>query len=410
MKDYRTLHRGLRAMFWAEIGGMIGSFLLAIVLVAVLMLSPVRDDGRIQDRVYDLIEVVLTVSVCWSGLLVLTGAGIRFALCREEKRYGVSGILQLLTGAFSIAIPFGGMSFFVELTGVGALVLEAIAFAVSLLYLCMEIAAHRRVLAGVDDSLAKKWRVLRILLLCGPVAVVLLMALMVLAMQSVNPMLPVAAVPPFLLLPAGMIVLYVLRYVYLYKTGSRFKAAAQVPGTEENALRNELWNVTLEGDRICSIVSPADPYAMNWAEGEEAWGTVKLPDRVTCSVERRLEGDVFVERYTFTNASDHDVFAPAGSIAVNTPFNDSYHEAETCLTRRCHTHIWCGGKSSWVMGLRMGGKAPHLGLVLTEGALDSYSVVRGTDGWAIVSNNRGDFRLHPEAIHLLPGESYSVEW
>lgn len=117
-----------------------------------------------------------------------------------------------------------------------------------------------------------------------------------------------------------------------------------------------------------------------------------------------------MERYTFTNTSDHDVFAHAGSIAINTPFHDSHHEAETCLTRRCHTHIWCGGVSSWVMGLRMGGKTPHLGLVLTESALDSYSIKRGTEGWNIVSNNRDDFWLHPEAVHLLPGESDSIEW
>lgn len=104
-----------------------------------------------------------------------------------------------------------------------------------------------------------------------------------------------------------------------------------------------------------------------------------------------------MEHYTFTNTSDHDVFAHAGSIAINTPFNDSHHEAETCLTRRCHTHIWCGGVSSWVMGLRMGGKTPHLWLVLTEGALDSYSIIRGTEGWNIVSNNRGD--VYPRTVN-----------
>ena len=46
------------------------------------------------------------------------------------------------------------------------------------------------------------------------------------------------------------------------------------------------------------------------------------------------------------------------------------------MTTKCHTHIWCGENISYVMCLRMGGEAPHLGLALTDGSLSGYSVER----------------------------------
>ena len=69
------------------------------------------------------------------------------------------------------------------------------------------------------------------------------------------------------------------------------------------------------------------------------------------------------------------------------------------MTNRCHAHIWCGEEITYVMALRMGGDAPHLGMVVTEGSIGGYSVERD---FAKMSNDRGDFLLHPVPITLTP--------
>lgn len=55
----------------------------------------------------------------------------------------------------------------------------------------------------------------------------------------------------------------------------------------------------------------------------------------------------------------------------------------------------------------MGGEAPHLGLVLTEGSIGGYSAERDFEK---MSNDRGDFILHPAPIVLAPNESFVIEW
>ena len=77
------------------------------------------------------------------------------------------------------------------------------------------------------------------------------------------------------------------------------------------------------------------------------------------------------------------------------------------MTTKCHTHIWCGENISYVMCLRMGGEAPHLGLALTDGSLSGYSVERDFEK---ISNDRGDFILHPSPVALVPNESFTIEW
>ncbi|MGW9111914.1 hypothetical protein [Microbacterium sp. NPDC055683] len=61
-------------------------------------------------------------------------------------------------------------------------------------------------------------------------------------------------------------------------------------------------------------------------------------------------------------------------------------------------HLFCGGTSSYVVALRMGGNAPHLGLVVTAGALSSYSIERDLRN---ISNDRGCFVLHPAPLHFV---------
>lgn len=150
-----------------------------------------------------------------------------------------------------------------------------------------------------------------------------------------------------------------------------------------------------------------DIYKMNWIEGSTEWGTVKCTDRLSVTKESSCENGVFTERYIFTNTTDKYVFTDLDSISIYTPFNDDYADSKTCLTDRCHTHIFCGGDISYIMALRMGGQAPHLGLVLTKGSLGGYSVERDLSR---MSNDRGDFIMHPSPTVFEPGGRLTIEW
>jgi len=201
---------------------------------------------------------------------------------------------------------------------------------------------------------------------------------------------------------------------------------------------------------VCEISNPADPHGMNWVSGPSnapwqlrsaQWGLGfvdmgapflhrgrwEAPDsvhtdgrsaRITyrvgalrLEVIRILEGRLFTERYVFTNTGDKvlNLSRPDHmGAAIHVPFNDHYTGVPDVLHHRCHTHIWAGGTSSWVAALRMGGEAPHLGLVLTEGYLAGY----GNTGRDPVtsSNTRGAFVVHPGLQQLAAGESQAIGW
>lgn len=127
-------------------------------------------------------------------------------------------------------------------------------------------------------------------------------------------------------------------------------------------------------------------------------------------VTRTLQGDTLVERYAFTNLGTTalPMAGEKNGLAIATPFNDHYTNSADVMEHRCHTHLWMGGTSSWVATLRMGGRAPHLGLVLNEGALTGYSVA-GRDE-ITGSNTRGTFLVHPDIVDLQPGETRVVAW
>lgn len=176
-----------------------------------------------------------------------------------------------------------------------------------------------------------------------------------------------------------------------------------------------MFKLTENGDgTLSSLMNPDDAYQMNWIEGKKSWGSVCCPEGIVHTVERTiLENGNLQETYCFTNATKFPFFPKKTEIGIYTTFHDNYEDADVCLKERCHTHIFCGGNSSWVMALRMGGEAPHLGLALTQGSLSCYSVERSVDTVKQEinpSNDRGDFILHPEVEELLPGESVKVVW
>lgn len=168
-------------------------------------------------------------------------------------------------------------------------------------------------------------------------------------------------------------------------------------------------------NQIISITNLKDCYEMNWVKGNHAaWGTVKTDLELSIQVTRSFtEHDTFMETYTFKNDTDFDICTMGTRLGIYTPFPDYYMDAAVCLTQCCHTHIWCGGASSYIMALRMGGEAPNLGVVLREGSIKGYSVERmasTTGREEELSNHRGDFILHPENLHLKPGDEYTLSW
>lgn len=207
---------------------------------------------------------------------------------------------------------------------------------------------------------------------------------------------------------------------------------------------NEAFTVTWD-DRdgtLASLVMNNDPDGMNWIEGTDRWGAIRLHrmewkggkdtwgdtvrmefaglrtegDAVVSSyrlgpigaeVRRRVCADGLEESYVFTDVERYPVYFLRGHLGILATFNDSYAKASVSETRRCHAHLWCGGENSWVRALKMGPFPTELALVLQKGDLDAYSVRRiGAE----ISNDRGDFVLHPAPFHLKPGESRTNAW
>lgn len=187
-----------------------------------------------------------------------------------------------------------------------------------------------------------------------------------------------------------------------------------------------------ENGGLESLVIKGDKYGMNWVESQTA--TFGIPyinlqiafnrfmgfevesidingdsckavysnPFVKVEVKRENNGK-YREEYIITNTSVNELFFPMGEIGVDIPFNDNYEDAETCLTGRCNTHIWCGEESSYVMALRMGASKLNCGLVVTKGNIGGYT--QTTPPYA--KNDRGDFRFDFSPFSLLPGESYT---
>ncbi|MDR1121424.1 MAG: six-hairpin glycosidase [Dysgonamonadaceae bacterium] len=152
-------------------------------------------------------------------------------------------------------------------------------------------------------------------------------------------------------------------------------------------------------DRLQKWEKPENPV-------KSAMITYKAGD-ISITVKRFYKENDLVEEYTFGNTGEETLeLIDAG---INTPFNDNYPDAETCITNRCNAHIWAGGNAAYVNAVRMGGSAPHLGLAVIEGAIKSYEI-RERDRQKGMSNFRGVIILNPENITLKPKESYTLSW
>lgn len=203
------------------------------------------------------------------------------------------------------------------------------------------------------------------------------------------------------------------------------------------------------------ISNTADPYRMNWlfASGdeyltwqkpEEDWGLGKYDvphlgvkdekwTKVTAEksvgnkmslqyntrclhvrVDRAPVGQDYVESYTFVNTTSKQI--EVSGLDIYTPFNDNYPDAKTCATNRCNAHVWPGMNSAYVNAIRMDGASPHLGLVLTKGAIQSYSIDnrelhhKNVEWTYTGSNVRGVIALNVAPFTLKPGGMYTIQW
>jgi hypothetical protein len=197
------------------------------------------------------------------------------------------------------------------------------------------------------------------------------------------------------------------------------------------------WRAQTDGKSgaIVQLSNPRDPNSMNWIRPTGRWGNGLLrighsreawlrPSRldqtgkhalqiiyrtptVEVTVRRQINlQEVLSEAYSFTNITGKQLHLAEGSLGILVPLNDRYPGADVCLTQCCHVHLWPGRHSAYVNSIRMGGAAPHLGIVLTEGAITNYSI----DNRPESSNDRGWFVLHPEAMTLAPRARRTISW
>lgn len=155
------------------------------------------------------------------------------------------------------------------------------------------------------------------------------------------------------------------------------------------------------------ITLPGDVSGMNWIRPGERYAQTVRPEGIRADATHEQRGDLLITRIALTNETAKPIFTGLADIAIRLPLEDRYDSADVCLSRRCHAHIYCGLDISYVCALRMGGRPPHFGLVLTAGSLGGYSVERDT---ARMSNDRGVFLLHPAPMEFAPGETHVIEW
>lgn len=229
--------------------------------------------------------------------------------------------------------------------------------------------------------------------------------------------------------------------IRVHLTGSSLVSNSKRPASIRGAAPLEWntgeWHVRIDGRSggMVELSSPADEYRMEWIRQAAPWGTgwarigsqteewfrpaeftstgphsmaaTYELSRMRVRVGRQLDANGRLEEsYTFTNTGDTPLTFGEGGLGIRIPLVDSYPGAPECLTNRCHAHLWMGGTASYINALRMGGAAPHLGLVLTDGSLTSYSI----HDRITHSNDRGQFVVHPAAMTLAPGESRRVGW
>ena len=125
---------------------------------------------------------------------------------------------------------------------------------------------------------------------------------------------------------------------------------------------------------------------------------------LTCEMTVTADRGAAVFRYLFKNETKKEIEIEAGELGIYLPFNDDFDEPLISLRRRVHAHVRTGGQA-YVYCERYCGDLPALGLVLTKGSSDSYSLERSGK-----KSSRGKIILDLPALKLSVGESYEFEY
>ena len=144
-----------------------------------------------------------------------------------------------------------------------------------------------------------------------------------------------------------------------------------------NPSTGAISELTLKGDnRSMNWVVKTDGTQYPWVKDNYGWGlgyftvvkgreTVKREWRIPVEispdgmkvlyregdirilVKREIKQGDLVEEYSFTNEGEDPV--SLYDVAIYTPFNDNYPDAQQCINSRAHTHIWKGGSAAYAM-------------------------------------------------------------
>ena len=179
---------------------------------------------------------------------------------------------------------------------------------------------------------------------------------------------------------------------------------------EPNEKSQEAYKVNRWGLGGCTIVAGGREIAFQWLVPVR--NEIKQNDSHTVYENEQLQIEVkrkagsngrFEENYRIRNMTRSTL--QIKDLYIHTPFNDEYPNAKTCVTNRCNTHIWAGGDASYINATRMGGEAPHLGMVVTKGYVSGYSITGKS-----TSNERGVISLNFRPFELATGMSNTITW
>ncbi|HIX30213.1 MAG TPA: hypothetical protein H9858_11140, partial [Candidatus Blautia stercoravium] len=98
-------------------------------------------------------------------------------------------------------------------------------------------------------------------------------------------------------------------------------------------MQNEMFYIRVdEQERVDFLGYKDDEIKMNWIKGKEKWGTIRVPDGIEGTVQRRfLENGNLEEIYSFKNQTEFPVFFKRTDVGIYTTWNDNYEDTAVCL-------------------------------------------------------------------------------
>lgn len=194
-------------------------------------------------------------------------------------------------------------------------------------------------------------------------------------------------------------------------------------------LQNETFKITTDAQSgaTTGIYGANDPH--NWILNDASWGlvdgfstqsvtmdgdkiSVTLSKRrpILLKIEKYLEKDCYVEKYTLKNQDVTEFFLNKDRFGIPFPYNCLYTPGQDVMNNCCISHVWCGGDCAWLYSVRCHGGAPYLSMKVTQGAVEDYSILYDTSRTDNGSFYRGAIVVHPEACIISPGEEKCWEF